>query len=127
MGRVSRQTEQKKVILEELKNLSTFFTAEDLYEKVKKKKGNIGLATVYRFLKDMRKTHRIYSYSCKGKVVYSSNSRNHSHFTCEKCLKSTHIDIESIDFLKNIEAKVCHFQINVDGICKKCQEKNIAI
>ncbi len=43
MPRLSRQTKQKEIIREELKGFDSFFAAEDLYAKVKKKDAKIRL------------------------------------------------------------------------------------
>lgn len=68
----SRQTRQKEVIEEEIRKTKTFFNAEALLEKVAKVDKKIGIATIYRFLKDARERNQIYSYTCQGKTIYSS-------------------------------------------------------
>jgi Fe2+ or Zn2+ uptake regulation protein len=65
-----RNTKQKEIINKEIMRFKTFFTAEDLYNKIKIIDKQIGLATVYRVLKDLRKNKKIYSYTCNGKVIY---------------------------------------------------------
>ncbi len=47
----TRETRQKKIIEQELSKLKFFFTAEELHKKVVKKDSNMGIATIYRFLK----------------------------------------------------------------------------
>ena len=54
MIRISRKTKQKKLIKWELESFDSFFTAEDLFNKVRKKDNKISIATVYRFLKELR-------------------------------------------------------------------------
>ena len=50
-----------------------------------------------------------------------SHTNNHSHFICEKCGIKKHIDIKNIDFIKkNIPGSICHFQVDVTGVCDKC-------
>jgi Fur family transcriptional regulator, ferric uptake regulator len=124
MGRKSRLTIQKEAIEGQLTTFTSFFSAEDLYEKVKKKNSNIGIATVYRFLKSKRNIGALHQYTCEKKTLYSRSKLSHSHFTCEKCKKRTHFDLSSIDFVqKKIPGQACHIQLDVYGICSDCIKK----
>lgn len=117
----SRKTKQKELIQSEISQLTSFFTAEELYENIKKKDETIGIATVYRFLKELRKRKELHSYICERKMIYSHDENNHCHFICQKCDKITHFSIDKIDFLtKKLNGDLCHFQIDVHGICNEC-------
>ncbi len=121
MTRKSRNTIQKELIRDKVKNIKEFFTAEDLYKSIKKKYPEIGLATIYRFMKDLRKTKQIHTYICNKKFLYSNEKRSHCHFICEETGKITHFDIDSLDFLKDkIPGSISSFQIEIKGKCKKC-------
>lgn len=124
MIRKSRNTKQKEVIEKTLSSMNSFFTAEDIYKLVKKKDIHMGIATVYRFLKDLKKENKIYSYICDRKTVYSKEMKSHCHFTCEKTGKIIHFDINNIDFLKKVKEKIpgsiTSFQLEVRGVCEKC-------
>ena len=120
MPKLSRQTRQKELIGKELSNLDSFFTAENLHDKVKD--NNIGISTVYRFLRELKNKNKLHYYVCDRKSIYSKNKSNHCHFICQKCGKVVHINIDSLDFLnKKIVGSICHFQIDVEGICEDCQ------
>ncbi len=120
----SRETKQKKEIDYAVNNTKTFFTAQDIYNKVKK--NNIGIATVYRFLNELKKNRKIHFYVCNRKALYSLKNMNHSHFICESCGKIDHLNISRIDFLKNfVSGEICHFQIEVSGICESCKRRNV--
>jgi Fur family peroxide stress response transcriptional regulator len=122
----SRNTIQKELLLELSDSFNSFFDAEELLEKAQKnmKGKNIGIATVYRFLSEATKNGNLHSYTCDRRTIYSNNSNNHSHFICEKCHKKIHINISNIDFIKkNIPGSICHFQIDVTGICNSCNKK----
>jgi len=122
MPKTSRKTKQKELVLEVIKKFKTFFTAEDLYDKVKKCNKDIGLATIYRVLNKLRNEGEIYSYKCNNRLIYSQDHRSHCHFICEETGKVIHFDIDSLDFLKNkIPGTISSFQIEVKGICKKCK------
>ena len=121
---ISRKTSQKNLIEEEINNFHSFFDAEKLYGQVSKKNKKMGIATVYRFLKKLVKKGKIHSYSCNRKTIYSSNAKSHCHFTCEDCGDVEHINLKKLDFIKKeVKGDICHFQIDITGVCEKCQSK----
>lgn len=118
-----RLTKQKELLQEEINKINSFFTAEELLNKVNKKNKKIGIATIYRFLKNLTKKGKLHSYLCDRKTIYSIHKKSHCHFICEKCGKTEHIEIKNIDFIKNkIKNTICHFQIDISGICEKCKK-----
>ena len=122
----NRLTRQKRVIEEELKAFRTFFSAADLFERVQKKDASVGIATVYRFLKDYRKKHNLHSYLCNRKTIYTTNQTSHCHFTCISCKKAVHVSVDKLDFIKKkIPGEICHFQIDVHGYCSNCRNKKV--
>jgi Fe2+ or Zn2+ uptake regulation protein len=123
MARQNRATRQKEVIAQELKKISSFFNAEELYEKVKLKEKNIGMATIYRFLKEANNNGELFTYTCNRRTVYSKGKKSHCHFECEKTGKIIHFEIDNIDFLKDkIPGTITSFQLEVKGICNKCEK-----
>jgi len=125
MVKKTRKTKQKELIESEVKTFTSLFTADELFDKIKKKDNTIGIATVYRLLKDLRKKKELHSYVCERKMIYSREKNNHCHFICQKCDQLTHFNIEKIDFLKSkIKGEICHFQIDVHGICDQCLKHN---
>lgn len=119
---MTRKTSQKNIIEEEVNNFRSFFYAEKLYNQVFKKNKKIGIATIYRFLKKLVEEGKIHSYSCNRKIIYSPNLRSHCHFICENCGNIKHIDLKKLDFIhREIKEEICHFQIDVTGICEKCK------
>ncbi|MFW6378779.1 MAG: Fur family transcriptional regulator [Nanoarchaeota archaeon] len=118
----SRKTLQKITIDNAIATTTSFFSAEELLKEVRKEDERIGLATIYRHLKRLRDTERIYSYSCNGKRVYSKENKSHCHFICENTGKILHFNVESLDFLKDkIPGDIHSFQIEVRGVCTECQ------
>ena len=120
-----RQTKQKEILINELRKFNSFFTAEDLLIKSNKKDPKLGIATVYRFLNELVKKRQIHSYICNRKTIYSVGDNSHCHFTCGLCGKIEHIQVKSLDFIKNkINGLICHFQIDINGLCKECSKLN---
>jgi Fur family transcriptional regulator, ferric uptake regulator len=120
-----RNTRQKQLLQTELENITGFFSAEDFYLIMSKKMSNIGIATVYRFLKEQVRDSHLHSYLCDKRTVYSNSKNNHCHYVCQKCGKKQHVDIRNIDSIrKSIKGNICHFQIDVYGVCEDCGKKN---
>jgi Fe2+ or Zn2+ uptake regulation protein len=105
-----------------MRHLHSFFGAEDLYKRAKQKDKKIGLATIYRFLTEAEKENAVCSYLCNKRMIYSTSTNNHCHFVCQKCHKKEHFSVDKVDFLKKvIPGEICHFQINVGGLCSRCK------
>ncbi len=118
---LSRNTRQKVIIHDQIETMTSLFTAEALFEKVHQIDPSIGIATVYRYLKDLRKQRALHSYVCDRRLIYSLQDNNHCHFICQRCDRVQHFDIDKVDFIKgSIRGDICHFQIDVHGICEHC-------
>lgn len=117
---MQRLTNQKKILQEEVKKITEIFDAPELLSRVKKKNPGMGLATIYRFLKELENKGEIHSYYCDKRKIYSHNEKNHVHFICESCGAKIHVKLDKIDLPKNIPGKVCHFQLDIMGVCEEC-------
>jgi len=116
-----RNTAQKELLREKLEKIDTFFSADELLEMVKKENQKLGIATVYRFLNELKNNNLLYSYRCNRRTVYSKRNRSHCHFVCEKTGKTTHFNIDSLDFLRDkIPGSIKSFQLEVRGVCNDC-------
>ncbi len=119
----SRTTKQKKVLEKIIGTLPAFFTAEELFNKSRKKDEKISLATVYRFLKDQSKKGRLHNFLCNKRRLYSREKTSHAHYICQRCKKITHFHLENLNFLKNKPHKdICHFQLEIYGTCDSCSK-----
>ncbi|MEM4755589.1 MAG: transcriptional repressor [Candidatus Woesearchaeota archaeon] len=113
-----RKTIQKALLTSIIEQKDTFFSADELHALALKKDKTIGIATVYRFLKEAKKQGILHSYSCNRKTIYSKQSTSHCHFICEATGKVIHFEIDSIDFLKDkIPGTIKSFQLEVRGYC----------
>ncbi len=121
----SRKTKQKEILERELRNCKNFFNAEDLMKQTSKKGLSIGIATVYRFLRKKSKNSELHHYTCKGKRIYSIDKRIHSHFICKQCGRTNPFNMEDISAIrKSVKGEICHFQLDVYGICEQCKKQN---
>jgi Fur family ferric uptake transcriptional regulator len=107
---------------EEISKINSFFTAEDLLGAARNQDPGIGIATIYRFLKAASQKGKIHAYTCEKKKIYSMQTKSHCHFTCEKCKETAHFNLDKLDFIKrSVKGQVCHFQLDIIGICDKCK------
>ena len=113
---ISRQTKQKEIISNKLKEFKGFFSAKELHTEAKKEDEKIGIATIYRFLKEEVEKQNLHTYMCGRKSVYSKN-KTHCHFVDEKTGKITHFQVDSLDFLKGQNIKeITSVHIEVKGL-----------
>jgi len=127
MTKKSRNTRQKELIIKIISKHLGFFNAEDIFKLVQKEDSRIGIATIYRVLKDLKNKNKnkIYYYTCNRKSLYSNKKISHCHYICDKTGKISHFEIDSLDFLDNIKNKIpgtiTSFQLEIHGICEKCE------
>src|SRR3989338_8961584 len=111
MGRI---TKQKRVLDKAVRESTSFFDASSLCERAVKEDPSLGIATVYRFLKNLEDRGEIHSFLCKNRKIYSLSKKNHVHFNCELCGQTTHLKLEKVDFLEHeIAGEICHFQLDL--------------
>ncbi|HII17672.1 TPA: hypothetical protein HA361_07215 [Candidatus Woesearchaeota archaeon] len=119
----TRTTRQKELLEQEIAHSDGFFTAEGLHRKVSGKDAKLGIATVYRFLRDKKKRGGLHSYLCDNRAIYSKSVRSHCHFLCEKTGKVTHFTLDDLDFLKGkVPGDITSIQLEVRGVCRKCTQ-----
>ncbi len=124
-----RITNQREIILEELKRLKTHPTADELYEVVKKRLPRISLATVYRNLEQLSEAGIINKLEYGGRQKrFDGNISPHSHIFCIKCGKISDVELDEKIEIKKIIKDPKGFLIFEDrfefcGLCPECQEK----
>ncbi len=126
-------TPQRRIILdvvlnEEGKHLST----EEIYDIVKAKHPEIGLATVYRTLQlfsDLGVLSKLnLDDGCvRYEMNYHEDDHQHHHLICSNCGEVTEVVVDLLDALeseieKNHQFKIQDHKVKFFGLCKKCQE-----
>ena len=124
----SRNTNQKKIILETLIEAKTHPTIDELYKLISEKKVSIGRATLYRNLKKFIEENKIKVIKTKkGLIRYDYNS-NHIHYECLNCEEIFDIyDDEFINLLNsrkwNENKKIIDYNFTIYGYCDDCNKK----
>ncbi|NLW44184.1 MAG: transcriptional repressor [Syntrophomonadaceae bacterium] len=125
-------TPQRKAILEVLDNTrGMHFTAEEIYNQVKKTNPQIGIATVYRTLELLVRLEIVYKSSFdEGRhryEFYEGDRHFHHHFLCNKC--GVIIEVEE-DYLCQLEGvleergfMISNHNLRLYGLCPACHRK----
>ena len=83
-----RMTHQRQVILEETNKDQTHPTADEIYERVRKKLPRISMGTVYRNLEILSSCGIIHRLEPGlPQMRFDCNTRDHYHITCVQCGK----------------------------------------
>ncbi|MBW2321808.1 MAG: transcriptional repressor [Deltaproteobacteria bacterium] len=79
-------TKQRQVILEELRQLKTHPSADEIYKVVRRRLPRISLGTVYRNLEVLAKMGEIQKLELSGSIKrYDWNTNKHYHIRCVRC------------------------------------------
>lgn len=123
-----RNTRQRRVILEELKKVTTHPTAAVLYQFVRRRLPKISLGTVYRNLDFLTRSGVIQKLDMQGgEARFDGNPDSHYHVRCVRCGRVDDVhDLPSDpvkgepDTLSGYEILGHHFEFI--GICPACRE-----
>lgn len=124
-----RMTNQREIILRELKKSKRHLSADELYDIVKKFMPRISLATVYRNLEILSETGVIRKLEISGRQKrFDFDVSDHDHIYCALCHKVDNLNIER----KNVDSEqlgvglgysITGYRVEVIGICPECQKK----
>jgi len=124
-----RKTQQRQVILEELRKLTSHPTAADLYDIVRRRLPRISLGTVYRNLELLTRMDEIQKLEIGGSEArFDGNAAPHYHIRCVRCERVDDIHDAPEDLVKgNIKKlagyEIFGFRIEFFGHCPECRLK----
>ncbi len=122
-----RMTKQRRIILEEIRNVRTHPTADELYQIVRKRLPCISLGTVYRNLELLATNGDILKISMAGNQKrFDGTAFPHSHVHCTRC--GAVADVESAPSTDHVDLgtvtapnfSITHSVLNFYGVCSKC-------
>lgn len=121
----SRNTKQLELIWFAIKHDKTHPTADQIYDRVRKKSSRISLGTVYRNLQKLVADDRLQVLMLGRAQHFDPLVERHQHFICESCdrvfdvLVDRHKEIKPTK-LPHEGFKVTSHQLAFYGLCKYC-------
>jgi Fur family ferric uptake transcriptional regulator len=122
-------TNQREIILRELKKSRQHLSADELYDRVKKIMPRISLATVYRNLEILSEAGLIGKLEISGRQKrFDFDVSDHDHIYCVVCHKVDNLKIER----DNVNTErlgaaagyaITGYRVEIVGICPECQKK----
>jgi Fur family ferric uptake transcriptional regulator len=124
-----RITRQRQVILDEFKKANTHLTADDVYNRVRKRIPRVSLGTIYRNLEILSGSGLISKIELAGhQKMFDGNLYDHYHLRCIKCSKiidipadSVKIDTDQIGRAENFD--IVEFRLELLGVCPDCNKR----
>ncbi len=124
----TRNSNQRKIILEIMKDNLTHPTADEIYEQARKIDAHISRGTVYRNLGNLSAQGEILKISVpNGSDHYDSQLHEHFHFCCSKCGKmydvpqSISVEAEKVSSAMSKDGfKVNSYNLIFSGLCPEC-------
>lgn len=119
-----KATPQRLCILDTLEGCG-HATLDEIQEIAKKRFPTLSLSTIYRNINEMVKKSIVSEVKLTNKKDYFELVKgNHAHLTCIKCGKIEDFELETDEFIKNVEklsgTKVLDNTISFEVICKNC-------
>jgi len=99
---------------------------DDIYEDVKKQYPTLSLATIYKNIIMMQENNVIVEVPMnREKSKYELKKEEHMHLICEVCgeIQDTEMTTATKELLIIENFQVQSSQINLFGVCPKCQKK----
>ncbi len=123
-----RSTRQRRVILEELKKLTSHPTASELYEVVRQSLPRISLGTVYRNLDLMWQAGLILKLDYGKEARYDANTAEHHHIRCVRCdrvddLHDWPVRTPRLDAENPHGYEVLGYDLEFRGLCPDCRRR----
>lgn len=125
-----KMTPQRRLILDVFFDLDGHFSAEEIYDVVKKADSSVGQATVYRTLKhflDAGLGRSVHFGDGVSRYEPSYGQEHHDHLICENCGKSVEVVDPEIERLQEVVAKdqgfiLTRHKMYLYGLCPECRK-----
>ena len=125
-----KQTRQRELVVSTFFSLSRHVSAHDLFREVRKRKGRIGLVTVYRTLKLLRECGLAEErrFTPEFTLFEPTPLRHHDHMICTRCGKIVEFENQKIEALQEEMARQMEFTIlshklELYGQCRDCRKR----
>ncbi|MBM2804272.1 MAG: ferric uptake regulator, Fur family [Deltaproteobacteria bacterium] len=121
----SRNTKQLELIWRAVKDDSSHPTADQIYDRVRKKLSHISLGTVYRNLQKLVSDDKLQVLMLGRAQHFDPLVERHQHFICESCDRVFDVMVDRQREIKPAKLphegfKVTSHQLAFYGVCKHC-------
>jgi Fe2+ or Zn2+ uptake regulation protein len=122
-----RTTKQLGIVWETIKHDKSHPTADQVYDRVRKKLPNISLGTVYRNLQKLVGDHKLQVLMRGRSQHFDPLVEEHQHFICESCDRVYDVVLENQKEIEPVKLphegfKVTSHQLAFYGTCKHCSK-----
>jgi len=133
MERRHASRDRQLQLLEELKRSEQEMTGQQLHRCLQDKPGAMGLATVYRNLRQLQRQGKV---RCRhlptGEALYAPVERDHHHLTCVDCGKTQPLDhcpIHGIDVPQDSlgDFALLFHTLEFFGLCIDCRHRQSSL
>jgi Fur family ferric uptake transcriptional regulator len=124
-----RMTNQREIILEELKKSGSHLSADELYERVRRLIPRISLATVYRNLEILSNLGIVAKLEVGGRQKrFDYDVAEHDHICCVICHRIDNVELNReqipVESAKGRSGyTITGYRLELAGICPACREK----
>ena len=120
-----RTTRQRKEVFDVVAGSYDHPTADEIFERAKKRMPEISFATVYNCLSVLVRCGLVRQVTLdRSPTRFCPNMREHCHFFCEDCGEVTDIELPSRSTLGKVPLprgfEVATFDLSLRGVCPKC-------
>lgn len=121
-------TPQRIAIAKYVLNNSEHPTAKRIYQEIRRAHPTVSLATIYVTLKVLKEVGLLQELNLPdGQSRFDPNLEPHAHLICEKCGDITDWEDPLLSELVSNISDNAHFIVsasglNLNGVCRKCQE-----
>ncbi len=125
-----RMTQQRKVILEELRKVTSHPTAEELHRLVRRRLPRISIATVYRNLEILADEGMVWKMDVAGtQRRFDATTANHYHIRCRVCGRMDDVHVQLIGNVEEAAEEVSGYsalshRVEFTGTCPACTKDN---
>jgi Fe2+ or Zn2+ uptake regulation protein len=125
-----RRSKQREIILEELKKFDSHPSADELYERVRKRLPHISLGTVYRNLEILAREGIIQRIALGGPQMRCDGTHeDYHHIRCIRCGRIDDVpaggpvDSRERELVKRTGYRLIERRVQYLGVCPACRNK----
>jgi Fur family peroxide stress response transcriptional regulator len=120
-----RTTRQRKEVFEVVADSHDHPTADEIFDRARKRMPEISFATVYNCLSVLVRCGLVRQVTLdRSPTRFCPNMREHCHFFCDYCGEVTDIDLPACSTISHVQLprgfEVATFNLSLRGVCPKC-------